>query len=195
MKKLSLVAALMIAIPTAASAKEEHFTIDPLHTYPHFKINHLGFSTMQGHFGKTSGKIMMDRQAGTGSIDIVIDAASVYTGMKKRDDHLRSIDFLNVMEFPEITYKAKTIEFHKGGKMATAHGDLTILGVTKHVALDVASIHCGIHPMDPKKEKYVCGFDVTAKFKRSDFDMSFSLPAIGDEMALFFGVEAIRNKD
>jgi len=195
MKKLSLIAVLMIAIPTVASAKEERFTIDPLHTYPHFKISHLGFSTMQGHFGKTSGKITMDQKAGKGSIDIVIDAASVYTGMKKRDDHLRSIDFLNVMEFPEITYRAKTVEFRKDGKMATAHGDLTILGVTKQVALEVASINCRIYPMDPTKKKYVCGFDVSASFKRSDFDMSYGLPGVGDEIELFFGVEAIRNKD
>jgi len=60
----------------------------------------------------------MDRKASIGSIDIVIDAASVYTCMGKRDDHLRSIDFLNAMEFPAITYQAKTVEFHKGGKMA-----------------------------------------------------------------------------
>jgi len=193
MKRLSLVALLMLAVPMVASAKEESFTIDPYHTYPHFKINHLGFSTMMGHFGKTSGTIVMDRKAGKGSVDIVIDAASVYTGMQKRDDHLRSPDFLNVMEFPEITYKAGAVEFHHGGKMATVHGDLTILGTTKHVALEVASINCGIHPMDPKKEKYVCGFDVSAKFKRSDFGMTFALPAIGDEMELFFGVEAVRD--
>jgi len=193
MKRLSLVAALMIAIPTVASAKEEHFTIDPLHTYPHFKINHLGFSTMQGHFGKTSGKLTMDRESGKGAVDIVIDAASVYTGMKKRDDHLRSPDFLNVMEFPEITYKAGHVEFHHGGKMATVHGDLTIMGITKHVALEVSSINCGIHPMDPTKKKYVCGFDASATFKRSDFDMTYALPAIGDEMELFLGVEAVRD--
>jgi len=193
MKRLSLVAALMIAIPTVASAREEHFTIDPYHTYPHFKINHLGFSTMQGHFGKTSGKLSMDQAAGKGSVEIVIDAASVYTGMQKRDDHLRSIDFLNVMEFPEIIYKSSKVEFHHGGKMATVHGELTIKGVTKSVALEVASINCGIHPMDPTKKKYVCGFDATAKIKRSDFDVTYALPAIGDEMALSFEVEAVRN--
>ena len=193
MKKLSLVALLMLALPMVASAKEESFTIDPLHTYPHFKINHLGFSTMMGHFGKTSGKITMDQAAGKGSVDIVIDAASIYTGMKKRDDHLRSPDFLNVMEFPEITYKADAVEFHHGGKMATVHGDLTIKGVTKHIALEVSSINCGIHPMDPTKKKYVCGFDATAKIKRSEFDVTYALPAIGDEMELFFEVEAVRD--
>jgi len=193
MNRFSLVALLMLALPMAASAKEERFTIDPNHTYPHFKINHLGFSTMIGHFGKTSGKITMDQAAGKGSVDIVIDAASVYTGMKKRDDHLRSPDFLNVMEFPEITYKSNKIEFHHGGKQATVHGDLTIKGVTKQVALEVSSINCGIHPMDPTKKKYVCGFDATAKIKRSEFDVTYALPAIGDEMALFFGVEAVRD--
>jgi len=193
MKRLSLIAALILVLPAVTSAKEEHFTIDPLHTYPHFKINHLGFSTMMGHFGKTSGKLSMDRAAGRGSVDIVIDAASIYTGMKKRDDHLRSPDFLNVMEFPEITYQSNKIEFHHDGKMATVSGELTIMGVTKPVVLEVASINCGIHPMDPTKKKYVCGFDATATIKRSDFDMTYSLPAIGDEMTLIFGVEAVRD--
>ncbi len=194
MKRLSLAALLMLAVPMVASAAEEHFTIDPYHTYPHFKINHLGFSTMQGHFGKTSGKLSMDLKEGKGSVDIVIDAASVYTGMQKRDDHLRSPDFLNVIEFPEITYQSNKVAFHHGGKMATVHGELTIKGVTRPVVLEVASINCGIHPMDPKKKKYVCGFDASASIKRSDFDMSYALPAIGDEMALSFGVEAVRDE-
>lgn len=192
MKKVSLIAGILLALPLVVSAKEEHFTIDPNHTYPHFKVNHLGFSTMLGHFGKTSGKITMDQAAGKGSIDIVIDAASIYTGMKKRDDHLRSPDFLNVIEFPEITYKSNKIEFHHDGKGATVSGALTIKGVTNPVVLEVSSINCGIHPMDPTKKKYVCGFDATANIKRSTFDMSYGLPAIGDEMALTLGVEAVR---
>ncbi len=193
MKRLSLIAVLLIALPAVVSAKEERFTVDPNHTFPHFKINHLGFSTMHGHFGKTSGKIKMDQAAGTGSVDIVIDAASIYTGMKKRDDHLRSPDFLNVVEFPEITYKSNKVKYHHGGKMATVTGDLTIKGVTRSVVLEVASINCGINPMDPTKTKYVCGFDATANIKRSEYDVSFALPAIGDEMALSFEVEAIRD--
>lgn len=193
MKKLSLIALLMFALPMTVSAAEERFTIDPNHTFPHFKINHLGFSTMHGHFGKTSGKLTMDQSAGKGSVEIVIDAASIYTGMKKRDDHLRSPDFLNVIEFPEITYKSSSVEFHHGGKQATVHGELTIKGVSKEVALEVSSINCGIHPMDPTKKKYVCGFDATTNIKRSEFDVTYALPAIGDEMALSFEVEAVRD--
>jgi polyisoprenoid-binding protein YceI len=72
-------------------------------------------------------------------------------------------------------------------------GNLTIAGVTKPVRLDVKSMNCGIHPMDPKKEKFVCGFDAETKIKRSDFGVTFALPAVGDDMQLFIGVEGIRN--
>lgn len=182
-------AAFVMAAPAMAVDK---YTIDPNHTYPNFTINHLGFSTIHGRFGKTSGSLTMDDKRTTGSVDVVIDASSIDTGMQKRDDHLRSPDFLNVNEFPEITYKSTKVTFN-GQNKATVEGNLTIKGVTKPVQLDVQSINCGIHPMDPAKKKYVCGFDATAKIKRSDFDVTFALPAIGDDMNLFLGVEAERN--
>ena len=180
---------MAVAAPVMAA---DTYTIDPNHTYPNFAISHLGFSTMYGRFGKTSGAITMDEKRTTGSVDIVIDASSVDTGMQKRDDNLRSPDFLNVVEFPEITYKSTRVAF-SGQNKATVEGNLTIKGVTKPVTLDVQSISCGIHPMDPTKKKFVCGFDATAKIKRSDFDVTFALPAVGDDMNLFLEVEAERN--
>ncbi len=182
-------AGMMAAAPVLAA---DTYTIDPNHTFPNFTINHLGFSTMHGRFGKTSGSLTMDEKRTTGSVEIVIDASSVDTGMAKRNDHLRSPDFLNAAEFPEITYKSTKVTFN-GASKATVVGNLTIKGVTKPVTLDVHSVNCGIHPMDPTKKKFVCGFDATAKIKRSDFDITFALPAIGDDMNLFFEVEAERN--
>jgi polyisoprenoid-binding protein YceI len=132
----------------------------------------------------------MDKK--TGSVDITINAASADTGFKKRDDHLRSPDFLNATEFPEITYKSNSVMIHDD-KSAMVDGALTIMGVSKPVSLNVTSMNCGIHPMDPKKQKYVCGFDATAKIKRSDFGINFALPAVGDDMELFFEVEAVRD--
>ena len=190
MKKL-LIVAVFAAMPMSVSAAES-FTIDPLHTFPNFTINHLGFSTMHGRFGKTTGTLTVDQANKTGSVNVVIDAASVDTGYDKRDDHLRSPDFLNVVEFPEITYKSTKVVINDD-KSAVVDGNLTIAGVTKPVRLDVKSMNCGIHPMDPKKEKFVCGFDAETKIKRSDFGVKFALPAVGDEMRLVFGVEAIRN--
>jgi len=130
----------------------------------------------------------MDRAKGTGSVTIVIDVASIDTGFKKRDDHLRSPDFFNAVEFPEITFKSTKITFK--GKGATLVGDLTIKGVTKSVQLDVSSINCGVHPFNKKD---VCGFDARTRFKRSDFGIKYALPAVGDEVTLMIEAEAIKN--
>lgn len=169
-------------------ALADSYTIDPTHTYPNFTINHLGFSTMHGRFGKTSGSLELDQAKGTGSVDIVVDMASVNTGLKKRDDHLRSPDFFNAIEFPTMTFKSTKVAFKDKGAVVT--GNLTIKGVTKSVKLDVASINCGVHPFN---KKHVCGFDATTSIKRSDFGIKYGLPAIGDEMNIEIEVEAVKN--
>lgn len=185
MKKIIVFAAFLL-LPVSGMA--DSYTIDPQHTYPNFTISHLGFSTLHGRFGTTSGKLEMDQAKGTGSVDIVIDAASVDTGFKKRDDHLRSPDFFNANEFPEITFKSSKVTF--AGKGATVVGDLTIKGVTKSVSLAVDSINCGVHPFSKKN---VCGFNATTQIKRSDFGVKYGLPAIGDEVNLTIEVEAVKN--
>jgi len=181
-----------MTVAGVASAARESYTIDPNHTFPNFTINHLGYSTMHGRFGKTSGKLTLDRETMTGSVEVVIDAASVDTGFHKRDDHLRSPDFLNVGEFPTITYKADKVKLNKDGT-GTVQGKLTLAGVTKPVTLTVDRMHCATHPFDPSKKKFVCGFDASAMIKRSDFGVSYGLPGIGDEMQLSFELEAERN--
>lgn len=192
-----IVSAVVFAMLPISVMAADSYTIDPLHTFPNFTIDHLGFSTMHGRFGKTSGKLTMDEGKHTGSVEAVIDASSVDTGFIKRDDHLRSPDFLNAAEFPEITYKSTQVTINgdasKGDASAVVEGNLTISGVTKPVTLNVKRIHCGINPMDPKKEQYRCGFDAQAKIKRSDFGVKFALPAIGDDMNLDLEVEAVRD--
>lgn len=174
-----------LLLPGAYAATYE---IDPVHTYPSFEISHLGFSTMRGRFNETKGTVDVDLEKQTGSVSIVINAASVDTAMAKRDDHLRSPDFLNVAEFPEITYKSTKVTFN-GKDKATVEGSLTIMGTTKPVKLDVTSINCGVHPMNKKE---VCGFDAKASFKRSDFGITYGLPAIGDDMTLLIGAEGVK---
>ena len=183
---------LMMAVAGVALAASESYTIDPNHTYPNFTINHLGFSTMHGRFGKTSGKLTLDRDTMTGSVDVTIDASSVDTGFQKRNDHLRSPDFLNVGEFPTITYKADNVKLNKDGT-GMVNGKLTLAGVTKIVPLKVDRMNCATHPFDPSKKKFVCGFDASATIKRSDFGVNYGLPAISDEMQLSFELEAERD--
>lgn len=185
MKKILLLAATALVSMNSMAAS---YTIDPTHTYPNFTVNHLGFSTLHGRFNKTSGKLTMDKAKGTGSVEVVIDVASIDTGFKKRDDHLRSPDFFNAVEFPQITFKSTKVTFQ--GKGATVVGDLTMKGVTKSVNLAVDSINCGVHPFSKKQ---VCGFDATTKLKRSDFGIKYALPAVGDEISLTIEVEATKD--
>jgi len=191
MRKIIMKTILLAALPVSVMAADS-FTIDPLHTFPNFTISHLGFSTMHGRFGKTTGKMTFDEAKGTGSVEVVIDAASVSTGFIKRDDHLRSPDFLNANEFPEITFKSTKAKIANDGT-GMVDGNLTIAGVTKPVSLKVIRLHCGINPMDPKKQQYRCGFDAETSIKRSDFGVKFALPAIGDDMNIALEVEAVRN--
>ncbi len=184
MRRALIAIALTATAPVTLAAD---YMLDPAHTYPHFSIRHFGMSNMLGRFDKTEGTLSIDQEAGTGAVEVTIDAASINTGHEKRDEHLRSPDFLNVVEFPEITFKSTNVTFN-GQDKATVEGDLTILGVTKPVTLDATSVVCGTHPMrgDPR-----CGIDATATIKRSDFGMTYGLPdAIGDEMQLIFEVEA-----
>jgi len=180
--------AISIALPLSALAADS-YTIDPAHTYPNFTINHLGFSTMHGRFDKSSGKVTLDRAAKTGSVEIAIETASVSTGFAKRDDHLKSPDFFNAAEFPNITYKSTAINF-KGDTPSSVDGNLTISGVTKPVTLTIDAFKCGPHPMNKKE---MCGADASAQIKRSDFGIKYGLPAIGDDVKLSFEIEAMKN--
>lgn len=182
----AVVVTTLLVTPLLATAA--NYTVDPTHTYPNFTISHLGFSTLHGRFNDTKGKLSIDLEKGTGSVEITIDAASVDSGFKKRDDHLRSPDFFNVAEFPEITYKSTKVTFN-GQDKATVEGSLTILGVSKSVTLDVNHIHCAVHPMNKKD---VCGFNATTKIKRSDFGVKFGLPAVGDDVEISLEMEAVK---
>ena len=89
-KSLFTSLAIGIALPFSALAADS-YTIDSTHTYPHFSISHLGFSTMQGRFDSTSGKVTLDRAAKSGSVEVAIGTASLSTGLAKRDEHLRGL--------------------------------------------------------------------------------------------------------
>lgn len=192
MKRRTLFALLIASsLPFSAQAADS-FTIDPDHTFPHFSVNHLSFSTMQGRFDASSGKVTLDSAAKKGTIEFSVKAASINTGHAKRDEHLRSPDFFNTAEYPSITFKSTAIKF-EGDKPASVEGNLTLLGVSKPVKLNISAFNCGLHPMDPTKKKFVCGADVNTQIKRSDFGMKYGVPAVGDDIKLVFEVEAIRD--
>lgn len=175
----------LATLPLLAHA--DSYQIDPAHTFPNFMVNHGGYSNMYGRFGKTSGTIEMDKTAGTGAVNLVIEVASINTGFGKRDDHLRSPDFFNAAEFPELTFKSTKVNYKGDGAEVT--GALTMVGVTKSVTLSTSKINCRPHF---RSKKMVCGFNAEGMIKRSDFGIKYGLPGIGDDIKLMIEVEAVK---
>ena len=186
------------ALPLAAAAQVENYVIDPFHTVPYFEADHLGFATMRGRFDRATGKFSIDRSAKTGALEIVIPTAGVSTGdaeregrPRTRDEHLRNADFFNVQEFPTMTFRSTKVIF-KGDDPETVEGDLTLLGVTKPLALKLERWKCG-PDMRTQGKRYQCGGNATGSFKRSEFGMKFGLPAaIGDEVKLWMSFYGFR---
>jgi len=189
-------ALLAFTLPLTAMAAPETYTLDPYHTFPNFTIEHLGFSLIYGRFDKSSGKFTLDKAARSASLELVVETASINAAdnekgsrQRSRDDHLRSPDFFNVAEYPRMTFKSTGVTFN-GDNPATLEGNLTLLGVTRPLLLQVDRWKCGPNPFSKKE---MCGGNASGSLKRSDFGMKFGLPvAVGDEVKLMIGFEAYR---
>src|SRR2546425_11218204 len=139
------------------------WTVDPMHTQVEFSAKHMGLMTVKGHFTGVRVSIDLNEDDFTASsVEATIDAHSLITNDARRDAHLKSPDFLNVEQFPSITFTSTRIEraAHDQYRMA---GDLTIRNVTRPVTLDVVysgqakdpmgSMHAGssaITPITPR---------------------------------------------
>ena len=186
MKRIALAAALS-ALPLVAAAQAETYALDPCHTIPHFSLEYHGYGTLIGRFDKMSGKFTIDRTAKKGGLEFAIEAASVNTGdgergprPRSRDEHLRTPDFFNAVEFPRITFKSTNVKF-SGDNPAEVEGQLTLLGTTKPLTFRIDRWVCKDHPVYKKPS---CGGNATAVFKRSEFGMKYAIPSISDEVRL-----------
>ena len=187
MKRLALSLALA-SLSGSIFAAPETFTIDAAHSAPRFEYNHLGFSNQSHSFDKISGKIVIDREARTGSADIVIDAKSVNAGDAEFYKHLQDEDFFDTSKYPTITFKSTSVKFD-GDKPVELVGDLTIKGVTKPVSLTVTSFLSKPHPM---RKKDAIGANAVTKIKRSEFNMGKYVPYVSDEVTLSIPMEAYK---
>ncbi|MCF8199477.1 MAG: YceI family protein [Sulfuritalea sp.] len=186
MKKFAILAAL--AFPIAAFAAPETFNIDPNHTAPRFEYSHFGYSNQMHRFDKTSGQIILDRAAHTGSVDVTIDAKSVNTGLALFNGHIQGPDYFDTAQFPTISFKSTQVKFD-GDTPVAVDGNLTIKGVTKPVTLKVTSFHSMPHPM---AKRDAIGANAVAKIKRSEFNMGKNTPYVSDDVTLTIAVEAIK---
>jgi polyisoprenoid-binding protein YceI len=177
-----------LAGASVARGAPEEFIVDVTHTFSHFEVVHLGISTYRGRLGVKSGTIFLDPDLGTGSIDVVIDPATVSTGYEKLDAILRDDDLLDTAHFPAVTFRANILAFEKGA-LRTARGELTFLGVTRPVALNVERFGCTRKPF---LVQYRCGADAIAVFRRSDFGMTSYQTWVSDEVTVRVQIEAVR---
>jgi polyisoprenoid-binding protein YceI len=185
------------SLPLCAAAAPETYTFNPLETYPTFEVvNNVYFTNRSGRFDKTTGKFTMDRVAKTGSVEVIIQTASINTGdsergarPRTRDEHLRSPDFFNAAEFPTITYRGSKVRFN-GENPVAIDGELTMLGVTRPLTLNIDSFKCGIYPFGKKQPS--CGGNASGTLRRSEFGMKYGIPNYSDEIKLtisFFGLK------
>lgn len=186
MKRNILIGLMLIS--GAALAAPETYVIDTNHSKPRFSYNHFGYSTQMSRFDKTSGKIVIDKAAKQGSMNVTIDATSVNTGYALFNEHIQGEDFFDTSKYPTATFTSNKLNF-KEDKISSIDGMLTIKGISKPVTLAVTSFMCMPHPM---VKRDACGANATVVVKRSDFNMGKHVPYVGDEVTIDIPVEAVK---
>jgi polyisoprenoid-binding protein YceI len=166
-----IVLASMAALAGAgAFAAPVTYNLDPGHTYPSFEADHMGgLSVWRGKFTSSSGKVVYDKAAKSGNIDVTVDMSSVDFGMPKLNEHAKSAEIFDVAKYPTATFSGKFTKFN-GASPTEAEGTFTMHGVSKPLTLTINSFLCKPNPMNKKE---VCGADASATFNRSDFGVNF----------------------
>lgn len=171
-----------------AAAAPESWVIDQTHTHILFFVDHLGFSAVQGEFLAFEGDLTLDRETpANSSVSVTIDVASLDSGHGPRDAHLLNEDFFAAETHPTMTFDSTTVTL-TGDDTAEVVGDLTILGETREVVLDVTLNQLGPNPF--ANQLTTAGFSAETTILRSDFGMEFGVPLIGDEITIRIETEA-----
>ena len=187
----SRLAAAVLLAATAAHAAPVTYDIDPMHTYPSFEADHMGISTWRGKFDRTTGSVTMDRAAGTGSLEIVVDMKSADFGLPALDKAAKGKELFESVKYPKAHFKG-TLEGFTDGAPTKAVGTLEMHGKTNPVTLEIRKFKCIPHPMFKRE---VCGADVYTTLDREQFGMDAG-KAYGFSMAvdLRIQVEALAAK-
>jgi polyisoprenoid-binding protein YceI len=185
----ALLAVACGALAGAAVAAPVTYNIDPMHTYPTFEADHMGgMSFWRGKINSSSGKIMVDKAAGTGSVEVTMDMKTIDFGIDALNNHAQTADLFDTTKFPTATYTGKLVKFQNGAP-TEVEGTLTLHGVSKPVTLKINTFMCKEHPMQKKE---FCGADASASINRDDFGVDFG-KQMGFKMAvtLRISVEAL----
>ncbi|MCL4540823.1 MAG: YceI family protein [Chloroflexi bacterium] len=167
--------------------------LDPAHTLVEFSARHMMVTTVKGHFTGVSGMIIFDeRDLTRSSVKATIDATTIDTGVEQRNTHLKSADFLEVEQYPTITFQSTRVEGNQSDRFKVI-GDLTIHGVTREVVLNVEYNGSAKTPFGTT----VAGFTATTTINRKDFDLNWNVALevggwlVGDILKISIETEAI----
>ena len=167
MHTLSRLAAAALFATSAAQAAPVSYNIDPSHTFPSFEADHMGISTWRGKFDRSSGTVTMDREAGTGTVDIVVDMNSGDFGLDALNKMAKGKELFESAKYPKAHFKG-TLEGFTDGAPTRAVGTLELHGKTNPVTLDIKKFKCIQHPMFKRED---CGADIYATIDREQFGM------------------------
>src|SRR6201997_4973038 len=190
MKKLAILTWLPAVFLIQSACAADTFVFDKAHSTIGFQVRHL-FSTVPGKFDDFTGTINYDEaNPEQSSVEVTIKTASIDTGVKMRDDDLRSPNFFDAKKYPEITFKSSAVK-KTGENTADVTGDLTMHGVTKEVVLKVELLGMGAGP----NNSTVSGWDASTALKRSDFGLNWNqviegTQMVGDDVQIELHIEA-----
>lgn len=191
-----VVMAAVIAVMHVHGAQADTYVLDPGHTNITFSWNNLGLSRQSGRILEYEGMLEFDPlQPEDARLDVTLKAASIFTGAKQLDRDLRSSDFFDAARFPEITFRS-TLVRRTGDRTGEVAGDLTIMGETRPVVLQVRWNYTGEHPwssLNPTyRGKVVSGFSAVTTLLRSEWGLKRGVPLVSDEIEIAIETELTR---
>jgi polyisoprenoid-binding protein YceI len=186
-----LAAALIFALTSGgalAAMAAQSWRIDETHTSIGFKIDATGFPTTRGRFRHYTGRIAIDLdRPARSSTSFTVESASIDVGSQSYTDFVKSAALLHVAKFPTLSFASTQVE-KVDPRTARVTGNLTMLGVTKPIALNVT-----VEP-DPSAKGRLVAFSATGMIKRSDFGMIFGLPLIDDAIEITVKTRALTDE-
>jgi polyisoprenoid-binding protein YceI len=192
-----LCVAVLALAARAIQAEPARYEIDPEHMSIGFLVDHIGYARILGLFRKAQGSYTFDEQTGElTALKVTVDTASVFSNHKKRDEHLRSADFLNSKEFPTMLFTAQSARRSDENTFLIA-GELTLLGKTRPLTLQTTWNKSAEYPFGGSLlggKPYVMGVSARGRFLRSSYGMSYAVDNgwVGDEVELIIEFEARR---
>lgn len=188
--RVFLFSALAAAVPAAAPAgAAERYVIDTQgqHAFIQFRIPHLGFSWLYGRFNEFTGEFTFDPEnPAASSVTAEVRTQSIDTNHDRRDEHLRGEDFLSVAEHPLATFESTAFTPLGDGRYRLA-GDLTLMGRTAPIAIEVAEVGAGPDPWGGFRR----GFEGTTTLNLKEWGIDYELPG-AEEVELTLSVEGVR---